>query len=301
MKKSILLCGLLFFLLSPAFCQDTSAHTEFMDLSYFQGEGAADEHQKLNLILPKGVKDAPILIWIGGGAWSYVDKNMEMNLARKVAEEGIAVASIGHRLSSAVWKDPDLDQGVQHPAHVEDVAMAVKWLIDHAEEYGYSKEQVIIGGYSSGAHLASLLSMDPQYLQNWKLNSDLFKGLVPIGGTYDISDYYRAFKESETQSHLAKEHVQAVFGESQKDFLEASPTNYMQNLKTPMLLMSDSNTANYCRIFENKIQESGFDRVKVHYAELGHGALWRNMSYDEESSYRDLLIAFIKDQTKKNG
>jgi len=301
MKKSMLLCSFLFVLLSPGFCQSTSGHTELMDLSYFQGEGEADDNQKLNLVLPKGVKDAPLLIWIGGGAWSYVDRNMEMDLARKVANEGIAVASVGHRLSSAVWKDPSLNTGVKHPAHVEDVAMAVKWLLDKADEYGYSQEQIIIGGFSSGAHLASLLSMDPQYLKNWKLDTDLFKGLVPIGGTYDVPDYYRAFNESETQSHLAEEHVQAVFGESQEGFLQASPTSYMQNLKTPMLLMSDTNTANYCRIFEQAIQESGFDEVEVHYAELGHGALWRNMSYDEESSYRDLLIAFIKDQTKNNG
>lgn len=301
MKKSILLCSFLFVLLSPGFCQSTSAHTELMDLSYFQGEGEADDNQKLNLVLPKGVKDAPLLIWIGGGAWSYVDRNMEMDLARKVAKEGIAVASVGHRLSSAVWKDPKLNTGVKHPAHVEDVAMAVKWLLDHAEEYGYSENQIVIGGFSSGAHLASLLSMDPRYLENWKLDTDLFKGLIPIGGTYDVPDYHRAFKESETQSHLAKEHVQAVFGESQEGFLQASPISYMQNLKTPMLLMSDTNTANYCRIFEQAIQESGFKQVEVHYAELGHGDLWRNMSYDDESNYRELLIAFIKDQTKNNG
>lgn len=301
MKKSILLCSCLFLLLSPAFCQTPSGHTEYTDLSYFQGEGKADANQKLNLVLPKGVKDAPLLIWIGGGAWSYVDRNMEMDLARKVAKEGIAVASVGHRLSSAVWKDPSLNTGVKHPAHVEDVAMAVKWLLDKADEYGYSQEELIIGGFSSGAHLASLLSMDPRYLESWKLDTDLFKGLIPIGGTYDVPNYYQVFKESETQSHLAKEHVQAVFGESQEGFLQASPISYMQNLKTPMLLMSDTNTANYCRIFEEAIQESGFDQVEVHYAELGHGDLWRNMSYDEESNYRDLLIAFIKHQTKKNG
>ncbi|MDW3650560.1 MAG: alpha/beta hydrolase [Bacteroidia bacterium] len=301
MKKTILLFGFLLLLLGPGFCQETSKHTEYMDLSYFQGEGEADANHKLNLVLPKEVKKAPLLIWIGGGAWSYVDRNMEMDLARKLADEGIAVASIGHRLSSAVWKDPSLSQGVKHPAHVEDVAMAIKWLYDKADEYGYSQREMIIGGFSSGAHLASLISLDPRYLKNWKLDTDLFKGVIPIGGTYDVPDYYRVFKESETQSHLAKEHVQAVFGENQEGFLEASPISYMKNLKTPMLLMSDTNTANYCRIFEDAIRESGFDKAEVHYAELGHGDLWRNMSYDDESSYRDLLIAFIKNHTKKNG
>ena len=80
-----------------------------------------------------------------------------MNVARKFAKEGIAVASVGHRLSMD-WNDSTSVVDVQHPDHVEDVAKAFKWLIDHADEYGYDKEQIFVGGFSSGAHLTAILA-----------------------------------------------------------------------------------------------------------------------------------------------
>ena len=60
--------------------------TEMNDIDYFEGK-SIDTIQRLNLVVPKGIKDSPLLVWIGGGAWSYVDRHVEMDLARKFATE----------------------------------------------------------------------------------------------------------------------------------------------------------------------------------------------------------------------
>ena len=102
-----------------------SALTEHHDLLYVPTDAVeADSVQRLNLVLPTDVEQPPLLLWIGGGAWSYVNRAMEMDIARRMAAEGMAVASVGHRLSAAVWQNPALDEGVQHPAHIEDIASA---------------------------------------------------------------------------------------------------------------------------------------------------------------------------------
>ncbi|MEO0732090.1 MAG: alpha/beta hydrolase fold domain-containing protein, partial [Bacteroidota bacterium] len=121
---------------------DTVAYREVMDLPYL---AQADSLQELNLILPTTTKKPPLLLWLGGGAWAFVNKDLEMTFARKLAREGIAVASVGHRLSTAVWVDPERTEGVQHPAHAEDAAAAFHWLKTHAAEYGYDPEKIFIG------------------------------------------------------------------------------------------------------------------------------------------------------------
>ena len=93
---------------------------EINDILYVEGSKIEnDSLQRLNIILPVGSRDYPLLIWIGGGAWSYVNRNMEMDLGRKFAEKEIAFASIGHRLSPAIWKDSVLNRGVRHPDHIK--------------------------------------------------------------------------------------------------------------------------------------------------------------------------------------
>ncbi len=267
--------------------------TELKNIDYLEGK-SIDSMQRLNLVLPKIDTDYPLLIWIGGGAWSYVDRNVEMDLARKFAEEGIAVASIGHRLSAAKWRDSTLDKGVKHPEHIKDLAAAVKWLYDHASENGYDNKKIFIGGFSSGGHLTALIGLDDSYLKNEGLSKDVIKGMIPISGTYDVVNYHEVF-ETGNRPELAKLHVEAVFGDTSEDFINASPISYLENLGIPMLLISDNALDRYTRLFEKRLMETDFNDYKVIYVpDLNHAELWRNISFDDSSIYRKSIIEFIK-------
>src|SRR5688572_14115006 len=239
MKKLFTL--LLSITLIATYAQDSkqSEFIEINELEYYSGKDASPYH-KLNLVLPKNKSGFALMLWIGGGAWSYVDKNMEMDLARKFAREGIAVASVGHRLSPAVWKDSSMTTGIKHPEHIKDIALAFKWLLDNANKYGYSRNNIFVGGFSSGAHLAALLAMDDRYLKNAGSSREQIRAIIPIAGTYDIPHYYKILAEGDKA--LAEDHVKGVFGKTQEEFVNASPTSYMNGLKTPMLLISEKNT-----------------------------------------------------------
>ncbi len=253
-----------------------------------------DSLQRLNLVIPENAGDIPLFIWIGGGAWAYGDRHGEMDLARMFAKEGIAVASLGHRMSPAVWRDPTLTEGVQHPAHVQDIAAAFKWLYDHAGAYGYDRNQIFIGGYSSGGHLAALLSLDERFLTEVGLKKQDIKGVIPIAGAYDISDYHAAFLNG-SRPELATLHVEAIFGNTAAHWAEASPTSYVETMSVPMLLISERNSFNYTRIFEEVIRATNFsDFSVIHVSEMGHGEFWKHLSQAASSSYRDAIIAFIR-------
>ncbi len=265
------------------------------NISYVSKEKRkVDSLQRLNLILPKDKIKPPLLLWIGAGAWALVDRHKEMNFCKRMALEGIAVASVGHRLSSAVFQNPLRTTGIKHPEHMKDITAAFHWLYNHAEEYGFDKDRIYVGGYSSGAHLAALLSLDNRYLQNVGLDKSNIKGVIPISGTYDILDYKNAFANG-SRPELVEQHVHAVFGDTEQEHLDASPTTFIKEISVPMLLISDSNMIGYANVFEKKILETEFDDITFLYnRNKGHRELYSEIADEEQSTYRNFIVDFIK-------
>lgn len=269
---------------------------EVTDLPYVND---GDELQQLNLVLPRGTDTLPpLLLWLGGGAWAFVDKEQEMPLARLIAGEGIAVASVGHRLSSGAWRDPSLPAtGVQHPAHIEDAAAAFHWLREHAAEYGYDAERIFVGGYSCGAQLAALLGSDPRYLAAYGYEPSDIRGLLPIAGAYDITHYHDFFAnhaDPEVQA-LAAGHVETVFGSDPAGWRAASPVVYLDRLDLPMLLMSEIGLYNYTKVYEDAIRASSYRKATIyHVLNLDHGGLWRDLAHNQRSRHRAVMVEFIR-------
>lgn len=141
--------------------------------------------------------------------------------------------------------------------------------------------------------MAALIGLDSSYLTKEGLSPRLLKGIIPISGTYDIANYHEVLLNSD-RPELAELHVEAVFGSEEEDFIRASPVHYLKDLSIPMLLMSDNNMYNYAKRLEEKIRETEFREMQVVYAyNLSHGALWRDLSFADESIYRSLILDFI--------
>ncbi|MEO1483180.1 MAG: alpha/beta hydrolase [Myxococcota bacterium] len=227
---------------------------------------AADPARRLDLVVPKSTSPAPLLIWIGGGAWAYVDKDQEMPLARAFAREGIAVALIQHRLSRSDWSLPEGSaEGVEHPAHAEDVALAIRWLKDHAGRYRVNTKHMVLGGYSSGAHLSALIALDPTYLSAVGLKPSDLSGVVPVAGAYDITAW-RA----------------------------ASPTVHVAGATVPMLLISERATYAYTTLLEKALRAAEVSNVDVlHVFGEDHGSLARSLAA-QPSRYRDIVCEFVR-------
>jgi len=112
------------------------------DLAYVSN---GHERQKLDLYLPKGGRDLPLLIWIHGGAFRMGSKNDGVKTA--YIAEGYAVASLDYRLS----------QDALFPAQIEDCKAAVRWLRANAKSYGLDPARFAAWGPSAGGHLAAML------------------------------------------------------------------------------------------------------------------------------------------------
>jgi acetyl esterase/lipase len=181
------------------------------DVAYRSDKDAHKRH-KLDVYVPKGKKDFPVMFFIHGGAWAIGDKMTFAGPAKQFAENGIGVVCPNYRLS------PD----VQHPKHVEDVAKAFAWTVDNIGKYGGDAKKVVIGGHSAGGHLAALLATNEEYLKAEKKAVTDVKGVLGVSGVYAIDHRVELFHKA--------------FTDDEKACKSASPMEHVAADRPPMLL-----------------------------------------------------------------
>jgi acetyl esterase/lipase len=149
------------------------------NVAYYRGPDADDGRHRLDLFLPNGCANYPVVMLVHGGAWMLGDKSccgLYSSVGEFLASQGVGVVMPGYRLSP--W--------VKHPEHVKDVARAFAWTKAHAAEYGGDPDRLFLAGHSAGGHLVALLATDDAYLKAEGLSTADVKGVVGVGGVYDI-------------------------------------------------------------------------------------------------------------------
>ncbi|MCR9253639.1 MAG: alpha/beta hydrolase fold domain-containing protein [bacterium] len=284
--KYIFLLPLLLISVTNSLSQDIQ---EIKDLPYYTGTN--NEKHKLNLVLPAEA-NAPLLLWIHGGAWSGGDRKFEMPFARKLAEKGIAVAVMSYRLSPAEFRDPPKRDGIQHPEHIRDVARAFKWVYSNASKYGYDQEKLFISGFSAGGHLSALFAMDKSYSDAVDLPQNALTGCIPVSGTFDITHYYEAI-ENAYGSTFARQHVNGVFGPF-SNFQNASPSKYIENLDVPMLVITDGALSLYADQFRKALDNADREDIKIsYYRSFSHDDLYNDLLFEDSSEARKEIVDFV--------
>lgn len=276
--------------LSPAWSQVIS---ESLDIAYYEGADFSDEKHRLDLVLPAEQPVVATMLWIHGGAWAFGDRKDDLELARAFAREGIAVANMSYRLSRGDWRGEAFPStGVQHPEHIKDVARAFAWLHENADNYGLDKSNVFVSGFSAGGHLSALLAMDERYLGAHDLSVSDIRAAIPVAGGYDLEAYYLAIEDGLGED-TAIGHVLGVFG-PREGLPDASPLSYLEDASIPMLVLTEGETADYTRTFENAVAERGkTDLIGFsYYDDETHRSLLASLSL-EESPARAEMLDFI--------
>jgi acetyl esterase/lipase len=124
---------------------------------------------------------APLLMHIHGGSWGGGDRRQQAQpLIQEMASRGWVVVSV----------DYPLVPEATFPEQVVALHGALRWLRDHAGEYGIDAERMFLTGGSAGAHLASLVALTDES-SAWSLRQDTepaVAGAVTMYGVYDLLD-----------------------------------------------------------------------------------------------------------------
>lgn len=182
------------------------------DVAYRTDTDADKTRHKLDVYVPKGKKDFPVLFFVHGGAWQIGSKETFADPAKQFAEQGIGVVCPNYRLSPKV----------QHPGHIEDVAKAFAWTVDTVGKYGGDAGKIVVGGHSAGGHLAALLATNESYLKAEKKKATDIRGVVGVSGVYVI-DHRVAM-------------LHKAFTDDEKACKAASPLEHVAANRPPMLL-----------------------------------------------------------------
>ncbi len=136
-----------------------------------------DAH-RLDLYVPQGVANPPIVVFVHGGAFMYGDRREFSFVGMALARQGLATAVVSYRL----W--PATDAG----GATRDVAAATAWTIAHAGAYHLATRDVFLAGHSSGAQIVAILGTDPAYLAAAGSSLSAIRGVFAVAGAYDVRD-----------------------------------------------------------------------------------------------------------------
>jgi acetyl esterase/lipase len=149
--------------------------TTLKDLSY-----GALERQKLDVYLPTALqtkeKNIPMIFFVHGGSWSNGSKEDYKFLGEAITKQGLGLAVINYRLVPSVT----------YPAFVEDTQLAMRWVHDHATDWGVNPDKIFLMGHSAGAFNVAAAIVDTERLKAVGLKASDFAGVIGVAGPYDF-------------------------------------------------------------------------------------------------------------------
>jgi acetyl esterase/lipase len=182
------------------------------DIAYMEGPDADPNRHKLDLYLPRGKRDFPVLFFVHGGSWRSGDRKLYAPLGQVFARNGVGTVIISYRLSPAV----------KHPAHIQDVARAYGWTCRNISKHGGRADEIFACGHSAGGHLVALLGTDERWLQSEKLSFSHIRGVIPISGVYSIT---------------VNPFLEHAFGKDMSLVKEASPLTHVREKLCPFCII----------------------------------------------------------------
>jgi arylformamidase len=139
----------------------------------------SDPLQELDLWVPRGAKQAPLVLFVHGGGWKRGSKDTagSRSMPGHMTAQGYAFASINYRLVPAATVEQQ----------AADVAASLAYLLEKADSLGIDRSRVVLTGHSAGAHLVALVGTDERYLRAVGLSFADIDGVMPNdGAAYDV-------------------------------------------------------------------------------------------------------------------
>ena len=180
------------------------------DIDYKDNVFYLDKKDLLDIYIPKGKKNYPVVIYFHGGALIAGSKEMGKDVGEKLAKNGIGFVSANYRLSPTV----------KYPDHINDAQAATEWVFNNIESLGGDLKNVYVSGHSAGAYLAAILALNKE-LRIHKTKK--------IKGAILISPFL--YVEETAPVRIKRDTIyKSIWGTNQKDWEKASVSPYVEGI-----------------------------------------------------------------------
>ena len=126
----------------------TTRYSEQKNLTYTPENWP--QPQNADVYIPDGEGPFPGVLMVHGGGWVGGERAVMKHLSERLAQRGYVVLNIDYRLAPQF----------HHPAQIDDLREAVKWMRANASRIKLQSDRIGAWGYSAGAHLVALLGTD---------------------------------------------------------------------------------------------------------------------------------------------
>jgi arylformamidase len=127
-------------------------------------------------IFPSGKPNSPVMVFIHGGYWQGSDKSQFSFLAEGFVPIGINFVAANYSLAP----DAGMDEIVSQNRN------ALRWVWQHAAEFGSDPDKIFASGHSAGGHLTAMLASTDWPDFGAGLPPNLVKGICCISGIFDL-------------------------------------------------------------------------------------------------------------------
>ncbi len=257
------------------------------DLAYAEPKA---ERRTLDVYAPAAAgAGRPVVVWVHGGGWRRGSKADVGAKPRAFTDRGCVFVAVNHRFV------PDVTVAEM----TGDVAKAVRWVHDHAGEFGGDPDAVFVMGHSSGAHLAALVCTDGRYLKAEGLTLGAVKGCVPV----DVSAYDVPKLLADGTGSVPAATYKAVFGEAADGQREVSPAAHVAKGKgvPPFLILHVADrpdTKAQSHAFADKLTAAGVPAKVVAAEGKTHGSIGSDLGKPDDPPTR-AVFEFLDGVRKK--
>lgn len=240
---------------------------------------AADYGQALNtldvyfLTQRPGQLKKPIVVFIHGENWANGGKSFGgyLTLPKWFVDRGYVFVSVNYRLA----QHPRSPHATIHEM-AKDIARAIKWLTINGRRYGGKINGFVLIGYSSGAHLAALISTDATFLGQFHLSPTLIEGAIVLDVPF--LDIPRAIAILENEEVDLPDRMQRLaslyrlFGVTPEAQEKFSPAAYLHPglCHTSFLLITTGLFNGHRRSLSRRMAESFTHRLRALNIEAEH-------------------------------
>ncbi len=211
-----------------------------------------------------GVRDAPVLLQVHGGAWIISEKGHQaLPLMHHLAARGWVCVAANYRLSPAAT----------FPEHLIDLKHALRWIRENIAAHGGDPGFIAATGGSAGGHLSALLALtagDPEYQPGFEDVDTKVQACVPFYGVYDFTDRTGHQPDRGMQRFLERTVMKKAFSEHPESFERASPIHRIHAEAPPFFVIHGSHDTlapvGEAREFARRLRETS--KAPVAYAEL---------------------------------
>ena len=237
----------------------------------------ADPRQRFDVYVPRGARNAPVILMVHGGAWRIGDKRSRGVVGNKVdrwAQAGMVVISVNYRMLPAA---APLEQA-------RDVARALATAQGRMSEWGGDPTRVVLMGHSAGAHLVALLDANPA------LATSL--GARPWLGTVILDSAALDVERTMALPHLPL--YTKAFGDDRAYWREVSPEHQLSAGAKPMLLVCSSLRRDSCSAASRLAAKAATLKVRAEVLPVpkSHAAIDAELGAPGE--YTDAVETFLR-------